>query len=251
MSRDLLALLVRRDVTLRYKQSALGLGWAIVQPLVLMTIFSIVFGHFAKLPSDGVPYPVLALTGLIPWQYFSRSLTGASDSLVGSSNLVSKVYFPRLILPISKTLSGIVDFGIAFLLLMLLLAWYRITPGWQVVFLPFFVLGATVTAFSVGVWLTALNVRYRDISLLIPFLVQVWMYASPIAYSTSLVPEEWRWAYGLNPIVGIVEGFRWALLRKQAPDWTMVSISFGVVVLILCSGLAYFRSTEREFADII
>jgi lipopolysaccharide transport system permease protein len=251
MYRDLLGLLVRRDVTIRYKQSTIGVAWAVIQPLVLMVLFSIVFGRFAKLPSDGVPYPLFVLSALLPWLYFAKSLSGASDSLVGSANLVTKVYFPRLILPISKTLSGLVDFAISFALLAIAMAWYRVVPGWPILLLPLFAFGAMLTAFSVGVWMTALNVRYRDIGLLVPFVVQIWMYASPIAYSTSLVPEQWRWFYSLNPIVGVVEGFRWALLGKAPPDPVPMAISFTIVLLLLVGGLAYFRRTEREFADII
>lgn len=249
--RDLLFLLTSRDVTLRYKQSTLGVAWAVLQPLILMVIFSIVFGRFAKLPSDGYPYPLFVLCALLPWQYFSRSVSGSSGSLVSSASLVTKVYFPRLILPISKTLSGLVDLGVSFLLLACALAWYRVMPGWQILLLPVFVAIAMLTALSVGLWLTALNVRYRDIGLIVPFLVQIWMYVSPIAYSMSLVPERWRWIYCLNPLVGVVEGFRWALLGKAPPDSGPMLLSLLVVALLLVGGLAYFRRTERNFADII
>jgi len=251
MYRDLLALLIQRDVSVRYKQSALGIAWVVVQPLVLMLLFSVVFGMFAKLPSDGVPYPLFVLSALLPWLYFSRSLSGTSDSLVNSATLVTKVYFPPLILPISKTLSGLVDLLISFGLLVLVLAWYRVVPGWQILLLPLFVAGAMITAFAVGLWLTALNVRYRDIGLLVPFLVQVWMYASPVAYSTSLVPPRLLWIYSLNPIVGITEGFRWALLGRAPPDPGPMLVSFLIVLLLLVGGLWYFRRTERDFADII
>ena len=249
--RDLLFLLTSRDVTLRYKQSTLGVAWAVLQPLILMATFSIVFGRFAKLPSDGYPYPLFVLCALLPWQYFSRSVSGSSSSLVSSASLVTKVYFPRLILPISKTLSGLVDLGVSFLLLGCVLAWYRVMPGWQLVLLPVFVAIAMVTALAVGLWLTALNVRYRDIGLIVPFLVQIWMYASPIAYSMNLVPQHWRWIYSLNPLVGVVEGFRWALLGKAPPDSGPMLVSMLMVVLLLVGGLAYFRRTERNFADVI
>jgi lipopolysaccharide transport system permease protein len=251
MYRDLLLLLTWRDISLRYRQSLLGVGWTVVQPLILMTIFSIVFGRFAQLPSDGVPYPLFVLCALVPWLYFSRALTGASGSLVGSSNLVTKVYFPRLILPLSKTLSGLVDVAIAFVLLAVLLAWYRVVPGWPIVFLPLFLGLALLTALALGLWLTALNVRYRDIGLLVPFLTQVWMYASPIAYSMSLVPERWRWLYSLNPIVGVVEGFRWSLLGRAAPELGPILVSSTIVLMMFLGGLAYFRRTERSFADVI
>jgi len=250
MYRDLLSLLVRRDISVRYKQSALGIAWVVVQPLVLMALFTVVFGMFAKLPSDGVPYPLFVLCALLPWMYFSRALGGASDSLVGSATLVTKVYFPRLILPISKTVSGLVDLLISFVLVVLALAFYRVVPGWQIVLLPLFVAGALLTAFAVGLWLTALNVRYRDIGLLVPFLIQIWMYASPIAYSTSLVPPKLLWIYSLNPIVGIVDGFRWALLGRAPPDPGPMLVSLSIVLLLPVCGLWYFRCTERDFADI-
>lgn len=249
--RDLLVLLTSRDVTVRYKQSALGVGWAVVQPLVLMITFSVIFGRFAKLPSDGYPYPLFVLCALLPWQYFSRSISGSSSSMVASASLVTKVYFPRLILPISKTLSGLVDLGVSFVLLGVALAWYGVMPGWQLVLLPLFILLALLTALATGLWLTALNVRYRDVGLLVPFIVQVWMYASPIAYSMSLVPERWRWVYSLNPLVGVVEGFRWALLSKAPPDPLSIALTLLIVAILFAGGLAYFRRTERNFADII
>lgn len=249
--RDLLGLLVARDVSIRYKQSALGPLWALLQPIILMTTFSIVFGRFAKLPSDGYPYPLFVLCGLIPWTYFSRSLAGASDSLVSASGLVSKVYFPRLILPLSKTLSGLVDLAIAFVLMVVVLFWYRVIPGWQLLLLPMFILISLATALSIGLWLTALNVKYRDVGLLVPFVVQVWMYASPIAYSTSIVPSKWLWIYSLNPMVGVVEGFRWSLLGKSPPDPVAMAVSGGIMLALFVSGLAYFRRTERTFADVI
>jgi|CXWL01.1.fsa_nt_gi lipopolysaccharide transport system permease protein len=249
--RDLLTLLIQRDITVRYKQSAIGIAWAVVQPLILMTIFSIVFGQFAKLPSEGYPYSLFTLCALVPWLYFARSLGGASESLVGSAHLVTKVYFPRLILPISKTASGLVDFAIAFVIVLVLLAWYRVMPGPALLLLPVFIGIATLTAFSLGLWLTALNVKYRDIGLLVPFATQIWMYASPIAYSTTLVPERWRWIYSLNPIVGVVEGFRWSLLGKAPPAFGPMLLSLGIVLVLLVTGLAHFRRTERTFADII
>jgi len=249
--RDLLTLLIRRDISIRYKQSAIGIAWAVVQPIVLMTIFSIVFGRFAKLPSDGYPYTVFTLCALLPWLYFARALTGTSDSVVNASNLVTKIYFPRLIIPLSKTISGLVDFVIAFGVLALVLAWYGIMPGPAILVLPLFIAIATITAFALGLWLTALNVKYRDIGLLVPFITQIWMYASPIAYSTSLVPEHWRWVYSLNPIVGVVEGFRWSLLGKEPPPLGPMLLSLAIVLLLLVGGLVYFRRTERTFADVI
>jgi len=249
--RDLLALLIRRDISIRYKQSAIGIAWAVVQPIVLMTIFSIVFGRFANLPSEGFPYSVFTLCALLPWLYFARALTGTSDSIVGASNLVTKVYFPRLIIPLSKTVSGLIDFAIAFGVLAVVLAWYRILPGPAILLLPLFITIAMLTAFAIGLWLTALNVKYRDIGLLVPFMTQIWMYASPIAYSSTLVPEHWRWIYSLNPIVGVVEGFRWALLGNAPPAIGPMLLSLAIVLLLLVGGLIYFRRTERTFADVI
>jgi lipopolysaccharide transport system permease protein len=249
--RDLLVLLVRRDVSVRYKQSAVGIGWAVVQPVMMMLIFSVIFGRFAGLPSEGVPYPLFTLTALLPWLYFAKALTGSSDSLVGSANLVKKVYFPRLILPLSKTISGLVDFAVAFGLLAILLAWYEVMPGWELLLLPVLVFIAMLTALSVGLWLTAMNVKYRDIGLMVPFISQIWMYASPIAYSTTIVPEQWRWIYSLNPMVGVVEGFRWALLGKAPPDMGPMLLSLSIVLLLFVSGIAFFRRTERTFADVV
>lgn len=249
--RDLLVLLTRRDLSVRYKQSAIGVWWAIVQPLVLMGIFSVVFGRLASLPSEGVPYPLFALGGLLPWLFFSRALSGASESLVSSASLVTKVYFPRLVLPISKVVSGLVDLGIAFGLLLAALAWYQVLPGWQILFLPVFVGIATLTALALGLWLAALNVRYRDVGLLVPFLIQVWMYASPIAYSASLVPDRWRWAYDLNPVAGVVQGFRWCLFGTEPPAAMPLILSMAGVLVLLFTGLLNFKRAERDFADVI
>jgi len=249
--RDLLGLLTRRDVTVRYKQTAFGLGWAVLQPIILMVVYTVVFGRFAKLPSDGVPYPLFVICGLLPWQYFSRSLTGTSQSLVGSSSLVSKVYFPRLILPLSKTFSGLPDLCVGFVLLALAMAWYRVAPGWTVLLLPVFVAVAMVSALSVGLWLTALNVRYRDVGLMMPFVVQVWMFMSPVAYSAKVVPEHLKWLFALNPMVGVINGFRWALLGKSPPDPMAMAASLGVMLLLLLTGLVFFRHTERTLADMV
>lgn len=250
--RDLLTLLIRRDVSVRYKQSAVGFGWAIVQPLLTMLIFTVVFGNFAKLPSEGYPYAVFTMAALVPWMFFSRALGGASGSIVGSSSMITKVYFPRLILPISKTVSGIVDFAVAFGLLVVLLAIYRVHPSWAgLLLLPVFVVMTLATALGIGLWLTALNVKYRDIGLLVPFLTQIWMYLSPIAYSAEIIPQRWVWLYSLNPIFSVVEGFRWALLGKASPDIGPLLLSASMVFLLLVSGLWYFRRTERSFADTI
>lgn len=249
--RELLGMLAWRDVSIRYKQSVAGIGWAIIQPLMTMVIFTIIFGKFAKLPSDGLPYPVFAYCALLPWNYFAQSLTGSSDSLVGSSYLITKVYFPRLILPLSKVSSGLIDFIVAFVILFGMMAWYRIVPTAGLLLLPVFMLVAMLTALGVGLWFTALNVKYRDVRFVVPFLMQFWMYASPVAYSTSLVPAKWQWLYGLNPMVGVIEGFRWALLGKSAPDFDMMLVSFGAVCAILVTGLFYFNKMERTFADLV
>jgi len=249
--RDLLVLLIQRDVSIRYKQSAVGIGWAVLQPLLTTLIFTVVFGKFAKLPSEGYPYALYTMCAMVPWTFFTRALGGASTSIVTSSGMITKVYFPRLVLPISKTVSGLVDFGVAFGMLVLLLLFYRVTPSLGLLLLPLFVLLALATALGIGLWLTALNVKYRDIGLLVPFLTQIWMYASPIAYSSQIVPAKWLWLYNLNPIAGVVEGFRWALLGKAAPALGPMALSCGMVVLMLVSGIWYFRRTEREFADNI
>lgn len=249
--RELLGLLAWRDVTVRYKQSVVGIGWAVLQPLLTMAIFTIIFGKFAKLPSDGIPYPVFTYCALLPWNYFARSLGDSSDSLVGSSHLVTKVYFPRLVLPISKVFAGLIDFSVAFVILLGMMWWYGIQPTWGLMFLPLFITIAMLVALGVGTWLTALNVRYRDIKFVVPFLIQIWMYASPVAYSTSLIPDRWKGIYSLNPMVGVVEGFRWALLGKAPPDFQMLSIPLFMTVAILISSLYYFRRMETLFADII
>lgn len=249
--RELLILLAWRDATIRYKQSVIGIGWAVIQPLLMMLIFSAVFGSFAKLPSDGVPYPVFALSALLPWNYFARSLGDSSNSLVGGSALLTKIYFPRLILPVSKVFSGLIDFAIAFALLLAVMLWYGILPSLRIVTLPLFMIIAMLSAFGVGLWLTALNVKYRDVGFVVPFLIQAWLYASPVAYSSSIVPVRWRWLYGLNPMTAVVEGFRWALLGKRAPDPQSMFSSLAIVVVLLITGLWYFKKMERTFADLI
>ncbi|MDM8541603.1 ABC transporter permease [Desulfococcaceae bacterium HSG9] len=249
--RELLSMFVWRDIAVRYKQSLIGIGWAVIQPVMTMIIFSLIFGYLAKLPSEGIPYPIYTFCALLPWNYFARSLTDSSDSLVSSANLVTKVYFPRLILPLSKVLAGFIDFTIAFVILLALMVWYQIAPSYGIFLLPAFMLIAILTAFGIGLWLTALNVKYRDIKFVVPFITQLWMYTSPVAYSTSLIPEKWQWLYGLNPMVGVIEGFRWALLSKGAPDPVMMSVSTVIVLIILVGGIYYFRKTEQTFSDII
>ena len=251
--RELLGLLVWRDTVVRYKQSIVGIGWAVIQPVTAMVIFSIIFGRLAKLPSDGVPYPIFTYVALLPWNYFARCLSGSSGSLVSGSHLVTKVYFPRLILPLSTLFAGLVDFTVSFVVLIGLMVWYRnqITISWGIAFIPLFLLLAMLTALAVGLWLTSFMVKYRDIGHLLPFLTQIWMYLTPVAYSASLIPAKWRLIYALNPVTGVIEGFRWALLGRSQPNWGAVAVSTAVTLLILVTGLYYFRRTEKTFVDII
>jgi lipopolysaccharide transport system permease protein len=249
--RELLYFLVWRDVKVRYKQTVLGAAWAILQPVMTMVVFSVFFGRLAKMPSDGSPYPIFAFTALLPWQLFANALGESSNSLVSNQNLITKVYFPRLVIPIAGVLAGLVDFAIAFVVLLGLMWYFGIVPTAAVALLPLFVLLAIVTALSVGLWLSALNVKYRDVRYTIPFLTQFWMFATPVAYPASLVPERWRALYGLNPMAGVVEGFRWALLGKAHAPGPLLVVSIMAVVALLIGGLMYFRKTESVFADIV
>ena len=250
--RELIYFLIWRDIKVRYKQTVIGAAWAILQPLATMIIFTVVFKKFANVPSDGLPYPIFSYTALLPWQLFAGALNRSSASLVGQSNLISKVYFPRLIVPISSTVSGAVDFSVAFVILLGMMIWYGIAPTWGVLALPLFLLLGMATAFAVGgLWLAALNVRYRDVGHTVPFLVQLWMFASPVAYPVSLVPEKWRMLYSLNPMAGVIEGFRWALLGKESPDFGVIALSSLVVLVLLFGGLVYFKRMERTFADVV
>lgn len=249
--RELLIFLAWRDIKVRYKQTMLGATWAVIQPLLTMLIFSVIFGQLAKLPSEGIPYPVFTFTALLPWQLFAFALTQSSNSLVGSQNLVSKVYFPRLVIPIASVVPGLVDFIISFLVLMGLMAFYGLPLTARLLVLPALLLLALMTAMAVGLWLSALNVEYRDVRYVVPFLTQFWMYATPIAYSGTLIPEKWRLLYALNPLTGVVEGFRWALLGKSEGVGAMIWISTAMVVLLLVSGLIYFKRMEDNFADVI
>ncbi len=248
--RELLYFLTWRDIKVRYKQTVLGAAWAVLQPFLTMVVFSVFFGQLAKVPSDGIPYPIFSYCALLPWSYFSGALDRASNSLVGSSHLITKVYFPRLAIPISAVTAGLVDFGIAFVVLLGMMIYYSFTPTIAVLTLPLFLLLAVATALAVGLWLSALNVQYRDVRYTIPFLTQFWLFATPIAYSSSLVPEQWRTWYGLNPMAGVVEGFRWALLGKEPPT-SLLAVSAVVVVLLLIGGLYYFRRMEKTFADVV
>ena len=248
--RELLYFLTWRDIKVRYKQSVLGVGWAILQPLLTMVIFTVVFGKFAKVPSDNLPYPIFAYAALLPWQYFASAIGRGGVSVVGSANLISKVYFPRLVVPLAAAIAPLVDFAIAFVILLGMMFFYGIVPTWGILLLPVFLLLAFLTALAFSLWLSALNVKYRDVGHLIPFLVQAWLFISPVAYPSSLVPDPWRLLYGLNPMAGVIEGFRWALLGSQAPD-VLILISSAAVLVVLVSGLYYFQKTQETFADVI
>jgi len=248
--RELLYFFIWRDVKVRYKQTLLGAGWAIIQPLMTMVVFTIFFGHLAKVPSDGLPYPVFSLIALVPWTYFASALAGCSTSLSAYQHIISKVYFPRLIIPIAAVIAPLVDFAIGFVILIGFMAWYRIVPGASIIWLPALMLLALATAASVGVWLAALNVRYRDVRYVVPFVVQLWMFATPVAYPASLVPVRWRAAYGLNPMAGVIEGFRWALAGGPAPG-VITLVSAAVVIVLIAGGAVYFRKLEGTFADVI
>src|SRR5258707_3208753 len=249
--RELLYFLVWRDIKVRYKQTALGASWAIIQPFFTMVVFSLFFGHLAKMPSDGVPYPIFSFAALVPWSFFANGLGQSSNSLVGSSNLITKVYFPRLIVPLASVFSGIVDFLLAFVVLLGMMLYYGLFPTLNVLWLPLFLLLALVTSLGVGLWLSALNVEYRDVRYVVPFITQFWMLATPIAYPSSLLHEPWRTIYGLNPMVGVVEGFRWALLRTNSAPGPIIAVSSGAALLILITGAFYFRRMEKTFADIV
>jgi len=249
--RELLYFLVWRDIKVRYKQTALGVLWAIIQPVMTMVVFSVFFGNLAKLSSDGIPYPIFSFAALVPWTLFSNGLTQATTSLVASSNLIKKVYFPRLIIPIATVLAGVIDFLLAFGVLLILMIYYGITPTINTLWLPVFLLLTIIAALAVSLWLSALNVEYRDIKYVIPFLTQIWLFATPIAYSSTLLSEPWRTIYGLNPMVGVVEGFRWALLGTNTQPGMMALASAGAALLLLLTGAFYFRRMEKTFADTI
>jgi lipopolysaccharide transport system permease protein len=249
--RELLWFLALRDIQVRYKQTVLGVAWAVLQPLLTMFVFTIIFGMLAKVPSDGVPYSLFALVGLLPWQLFAYALTQSSQSLVAEQRLITKVYFPRLIVPLASVVSGLADFAVAFVLVLGAMAVYSVAPTWNLLAVPALVVFALATALAVGLWLAALNVQYRDVRYVLPFLTQMWMYATPVGYPSSLVPERIRALYGLNPMVGVVEAFRWALLGTGRPPVALMAVSALTVAALLASGLFYFRRLERQFADIV
>ena len=249
--RELLYFLTWRDIKVRYKQTALGATWAVLQPLLTMVVFSVFFGRLAKVPSDGLPYPIFAYCGLVPWTYFATALSQSANSLVDHGRLITKVYFPRLLVPAASVIAGLVDLGIALVVLVGMLLFYGVAPGPAVVTLPLFILLAAATALAVGLWLSALNVQYRDVRYTLQFLIQFWLFATPVAYPSSLVPQRWRILYGLNPMTGVVEGFRWALLGKGEAPGALLAVSVLTVAAALIGGLFYFRRMERAFADTV
>lgn len=249
--RELLYFLTWRDVKVRYKQTVLGATWAIIQPFFTMIVFSLFFGRLAKIPSDGIPYPIFSYAALVPWTFFANGLTHSSNSLVGNANLIKKVYFPRLTIPIATLLSGVIDFILAFTVLLGMMFYFGIIPTWNIVWLPFLLLLALTTSLGVGLWFSAMNVRFRDVRYIVPFVTQFWLFATPIAYPSSLLPDTWRSLYALNPMVGVVEGFRWALLGTTTKPGAMIGVSSLASILLLVSGVLYFRRMEKTFADVI
>ncbi len=249
--RELIFFLTWRDIKVRYKQAVLGITWAVLQPILTVLILTVIFGVLLRTPSQGLPYPLFALSALLPWQLFATALQRSSISLVGNANLITKIYFPRLAIPLSTVFAALVDFAVSLIVLFVVMIYYQHYPGINTLWLPLIILLALLTALAVGLWLSALNVQYRDVQHMVPFIIQVWMYASPIVYPIETIPEgTWRLLYGLNPMVGVIQGFRWALLGTAQPDLTML-ISIGVVVVLLVSGLYYFRRMEKTFADIV
>ncbi len=249
--RELLYFLMWRDIKVRYKQTILGAAWAIIQPFFTMVIFSLFFGKLAKVPSDDVPYPIFSYAALVPWTFFANGLNQSSGSLVRSANLIRKVYFPRLVVPVASVISGAVDFALAFVVLLGMMLYFGIVPTSNLIWLPLLLLLALVTALGVGLWLTAMNVQFRDVQYAVPFLIQAWMYATPIAYPSSLLDEPWRTLYGINPMAGVVEGFRWALLDTQTVPGPIILVSALVAIGLLVSGAYYFRRMEKTFADVV
>lgn len=250
--RELFYFLAWRDILVRYKQTAIGMAWALIRPFLTMVVFTVVFGNLAKLPSEGAPYPILVFSAMLPWQFFANSLTECSNSLIGNANLISKVYFPRLIVPTSAVVVSFVDFMVSGMILLGLMAWYNFVPNWRILTLPLFIAIAFAASIGAGLWLASLNVKYRDFRYIVPFIVQFGLYISPVGFSSSIVPEKWRLLYSMNPMVGVIDGFRWAILggesRLYLPGFIL---SVGFVALLFVSGIWYFRKMERTFADVI
>jgi len=250
--RELFYFLAWRDLLVRYKQTAVGIAWSLIRPVITMLVFTVIFGRLANLPSDGAPYPILVFAALLPWQFFANALTESSNSLVINANMISKIYFPRMVVPTSAVIVSFVDFLISFVLLLILMGVYRFVPSWRILTLPLFTLLAFGAAIGGGLWLAALNVRYRDFRHLVPFIVQIGLYISPVGFSSGIVPERWRFLYSLNPLVGVIDGFRWAILGKgNGIFWPGFALSTVAVIVLLISGIYYFRQTERTFADVI
>jgi lipopolysaccharide transport system permease protein len=251
--RELFRVLAWRDISVRYKQTVIGAAWALIRPFLTMVVFTVVFGRLAKLPSDGqIPYPLMVFAGLLPWSFFSTSVSNASNSVVANSHLISKVYFPRLIVPIAAVVVAVIDFLISFGILVGLMVWYHFFPGWQIVCLPFFIAAAFAASVGFGAWLTALNVKYRDFGSIIPFVLQLGLYVSPVGFSSSIIPSQWRFAYSLNPMVGVIDGFRWCILGSETQIyWPGICLSFAVSGALLWFGIRQFRQMEKSFADLI
>ena len=250
--RELFYFLAWRDILVRYKQTAIGIAWALIRPFLTMIVFTVVFGNLAKLPSEGVPYPILVFSAMLPWQFFSNALSECSNSLIGNANLISKVYFPRLIVPVSAIVVSFVDFMISGMILLGLMAWYNYVPSWRILMLPVFIAIAFAASIGAGLWLASLNVKYRDFRFIVPFITQFGLYVSPVGFSSSIVPEQWRLLYSLNPMVGVIDGFRWSILGGESKIyWPGFSLSLGLVFLLLITGIFYFRKMERTFADVI
>ena len=250
-ARELLYFFVWREIKVRYKQTAIGAAWVVIQPFMTMVVFSLFFGKLAKMPSHGLPYPVFYYSALLPWTYFAGALQRASGVVVDQQHVITKVYFPRLILPLAAVSSGLLDFGISFLVFLGLLAYFRILPGPAILLFPGFLLLAVLTALGVGLWLSTLDAMYRDVRYVVPFLVQFWMFASPVAYPSSLVPERWRWLYGLNPMAGVIEGFRWSLTGHGQPPTLLLAVSASAVLLLVVSGMFFFQRMEGTIADVV
>ena len=250
--RELFYFLAWRDILVRYKQTIIGIAWALIRPFLTMVVFTIIFGKLAQLPSEGVPYPIMVFAAMLPWQFFANSVTEASNSLIGNVNLISKVYFPRLIIPTSSVITSLVDFLISATILAVLMMWYQLVPSWRIIMLPFFIAAAFAAAMGTGLWLSALNVKYRDFRYIVPFIVQFGLYISPVGFSSTIVPDRWRLLYSLNPMVGVIDGFRWALLGGNARIfWPGFIVSLSIVAIVFAYGIWYFRKTEKTFADVI
>jgi len=248
--RELLSTFVMRDIKVRYKQTVLGAAWAIIQPLFMMVVFSLFFGRLAKIPSEGIPYPIFSYAALLPWTLFAEGVSRSTNSMVSNANIMTKVYFPRLIMPVSGVISPLIDFAIAFVVLLGMMLYFGFVPTINVIWLPAFILLALMTSLGVGLWLSALNVKYRDFQYTVPFLIQLWLFASPVVYPSSLLPQPYRLIYGLNPMAGVIEGFRWALLGTTPPS-SMIAVSVMIVLVILISGAFYFKRMEKTFADVV